>query len=346
MAKYPLRIESSLPGVTAIRTGAIQVHAKLSNEDLRKLCDDDEQARLLDEMGMRNVLAVPLVARGKTLGSISLVRSSPLRVWTPTEIELAKELAHRAALAVENARLHRETQEAVRLRDEFLAVASHELNTPMTSLVLTLQALAQNEIGLTPERRRELTKVAERQSSRLTRLVRELLDVTRLERKRIELTPEEVDLEDLLREGVARCAPELEKARCTVSIVASGRVVGEWDRSRLDQVVSNLLANAIKFGAGKPIDIVLGVRDERAYFEITDHGIGIEETAQARIFERFERAVPVRHYGGLGLGLYICRHIVEAHGGAIRVRSAPGQGATFIVELPRVANAGHDSSGT
>ena len=120
---------------------------------------------------------------------------------------------------------------------------------------------------------------------------------------------------------------------------SDGAVVGEWDRSRLDQVVTNLLANAAKFGAGKPIEFVVGTRNGRAFFELTDHGIGIAPTDQARIFERFTRAAPVRHYGGLGLGLYICRQIVEAHGGTIAVGGVPGGGTTITVELPLSASA-------
>jgi signal transduction histidine kinase len=332
--KYPLQIGSALPGAMAIRTGTVQIVNDLSDEDLRRICEDDDLARGLRALGMRNVLAVPLIARGKTLGSIALMRASRSGPYGSSDVELAQDIAYRAALAFDNARLHRETQEAVRLRDEFLAVASHELNTPMTSLVLVLQALMQRHADLPAERRYELTKVAERQAGRLTRLIGELLDVTRIGQGSIQLSRERLELRHLIRDSVARFAPELEKARCAVSLVGGEGIVGEWDRSRLEQVVSNLLANAVKFGAGQPIEIVLGTRDGRAYFELTDHGIGIDPAAQARIFDRFERAVSVRHYGGLGLGLYICRQLVEAHGGTIGVHGVPNVGTTFTVELP------------
>jgi predicted ATPase/signal transduction histidine kinase len=337
IVKYPPRIDSPLPGIAAIRTGAVQLLTNVSDEGLRRMCADEEQARLLRTVGMRNILAVPLVARGKTLGAMVFVRASPSRTYGPAEVGLAQDLAYRAAFAVDNARLHRETQEAVQIRNEFLAIASHELNTPMTALVLTLQALLQKEHEVSPEKRHELAKMAERQAGRLTRLIGELLDVTRIERGKIRLSPEKVDLEELVNDGVTRFASELARAQCTVSVTSPGPIVGEWDRSRIEQVVVNLLANAAKFGAGKPIDVTLREHDGSAYFEVTDHGIGIDAADQARIFDRFERAVSVRHYGGLGLGLYICQHIIEAHGGAIRVRSTPGAGATFTVELPCVA---------
>jgi signal transduction histidine kinase len=110
--------------------------------------------------------------------------------------------------------------------------------------------------------------------------------------------------------------------------------VGSWDRSRVDQIVTNLVANAIKFGPGKPIEIVLGEEAGTTRLSVKDHGIGVDPARQERIFDRFERAVSDRHYGGLGLGLYISRQIAQAHGGSIRVESAPGAGATFTVELP------------
>jgi signal transduction histidine kinase len=134
---------------------------------------------------------------------------------------------------------------------------------------------------------------------------------------------------------LARLKLDLERARCPVSLWDGGEIVGHWDRSRVDQIVTNLIANAIKFGAGKPIEISLREEAGTARLAVRDHGIGIDPALQGQIFERFERAVSDKHYGGLGLGLYISRRIAEAHGGSIRVQSELGAGATFIVELPR-----------
>jgi signal transduction histidine kinase len=125
----------------------------------------------------------------------------------------------------------------------------------------------------------------------------------------------------------------LAQAGCSVQFSAASPVVGRWDRLRLEQVVTNLLSNAMKYGAGKPIEVVVEGNGERARLAVRDHGLGISETAQRRIFGAFERAVSERHYGGLGLGLYIARQLVVAHGGSIRVESKPGLGATFTVEL-------------
>jgi signal transduction histidine kinase len=305
---------------------------------IRSFCVDEEHARLIRMLGTRSSLIVPLVARGELLGVISLVSGLPERRYGPADLDLAEELARRAAMAIDNARLYQEAQDAVRLRDEFLAVASHELRTPMASLMLALQAIIGPDAAGMPmdaETTGMLAQRALRQSERLNKLVEELLAVSRIATGGLPLEPVELELGELVREVVGRFELELERSRCPVTIHAGAPVVGCWDRSRLDQVITNLLSNAIKFGAGKPIELVVDEAAGVARLRIEDHGIGVEPDQQEQIFERFGRAVSVRHYGGLGLGLYISRRIVEAHGGSIRVESLPGAGAIFTVVLPR-----------
>jgi signal transduction histidine kinase len=237
----------------------------------------------------------------------------------------------------ENARLCRQAQEAVRLRDEFLSVASHELYTPLTSLTLALQAISQLAASGAPLEPRVLTHLvtlASRQGERLTHLNRDLLDVSRIEAGRLPLEFVDVDLCVIVRDVVERFEPNRARARCPLSVECAAPVVGHWDRARLDQVITNLLSNAIKFGAGKPIELSVSRESGTTRLMVRDHGIGIDPARQACLFERFERGVSARHYGGFGLGLYISRRIVEAHSGSIRVESRPSEGATFIVELP------------
>jgi signal transduction histidine kinase len=169
----------------------------------------------------------------------------------------------------------------------------------------------------------------------MNRLIDELLNVARFDSGQVALETGKVDLSALVREVVARFELDLKRSGCPVRILGDAPVIGVWDRSRLEQVVTNLLANAIKFGAGKPITISTSTEAGRARLVVSDQGIGIALDQQARIFERFGRAVSVRHYGGLGLGLYICRRIAEAHGGSICVESGEGIGSTFGLELPR-----------
>jgi predicted ATPase/signal transduction histidine kinase/tRNA A-37 threonylcarbamoyl transferase component Bud32 len=335
--RYPPRWDSPHPSARVLRSGEPLLLPEVSGNELRSFCEDDEHLQLIRELGIRTALAVPLAARGQTLGVISLSSASPGRSYGRAELELAQELARRAATAVDNARLYCKAQEAVRLRDEFLSIASHELYTPMTSLMLSLQGLAAAVQGGQPVDSKALRKRLElvsRQGQRLVRLIGELLDVSRIKAGRILLELADVELGALVRDVVERLEPDLVRAQCTLSIQASAPVTGRWDRSRLDQVTTNLLSNAIKFGAGRPIEIFISEEAGVARLTVRDHGIGISPALRSRIFDRFERAVPVRHYGGLGLGLYISLRIAEAHGGTIRVESQPGAGAEFTVELP------------
>jgi len=335
--RYPPRSDSPHPAARILRTGEPLLLPELSDDDNRSFCQDDEHARIIRELGARSVVAVPLVARGRTLGVISLCSASPGRRYARADLELAQELAHCAAIAVDNAGLYRQAQEAIHLRDEFLSVASHELYTPITSLMLSLEAMLPGACTgevLNPKAMHKLLDLVARQGRRLIRLIADLLDVSRIETGRLLLELTEVELGALVREVVERLEPDLARSRCSLFVRASAPVTGRWDRSRLDQVVTNLLSNAIKFGQGQPIEVSVGAEAGVARLVVRDRGIGIAPACQGRIFERFERAAPAEHYGGLGLGLYISRRIVEAHGGSIRVESLPGAGSTFIVEVP------------
>jgi signal transduction histidine kinase len=277
------------------------------------------------------------VARSTTLGTLTLCSRDPGR-YGRAELELVQELARRAAIAIDNARLYREAQRAIRIRDDFLVVASHELRTPMTTLGMSLSALDRASRSSDPTAVRTWALRATRQGDRLNRLMMDLLDVFRVEAERLELDRGTIDLAEVVKDVAKRLEPERILASCPISILATP-VAGRWDPPRLERVVAGLLSNALKFGAGKPVEISVSGSDGTATLAVQDHGIGIEPAEQSRIFERFERAVSTRHYGGLGLGLYLSRRIVEAHGGTIRVESEPGAGARFTVELPRSPSA-------
>jgi signal transduction histidine kinase len=234
--------------------------------------------------------------------------------------------------------VERHLQDAIRARDEFLSVASHELKTPLTSLGLRLHALARAiaadpDSALSQRYGREVAAM-KRQVTRLAELIDGLLDVSRISTGRLRIHREPVDLAALVQEMVARFVPEAERVGSTLNVRPMAACVGSWDRLRMEQVVSNLLSNALKYGAGQPVHVHVEEDGGRARLWVRDEGIGIDEAAHARIFQKFERAVSERHYGGLGLGLYVVRTLVEAMGGTIRVESQLGAGATFIVDLP------------
>ncbi|MDY7229406.1 sensor histidine kinase [Hyalangium rubrum] len=234
-------------------------------------------------------------------------------------------------------------EEAVATRDEFLSVASHELKTPLTPLNIKLHTLRRElsapSSTFSPERSLGHLDMAQRQVKKLAELVEDLLDVSRIGAGKLELYPTQVDLATLVQDVVRRFEPEAVRVGSALELESDQPVSGSVDPKRFEQVLDNLLSNALKYGAGKPVRVRLEALGAQARLTVRDEGIGIATEALERIFRRFERAVSGRNYGGLGLGLYITRQIVEASGGTVRAISAPGQGATFTVELPLEVSA-------
>jgi signal transduction histidine kinase/tetratricopeptide (TPR) repeat protein len=306
----------------------------------------------MEMIGVRSLLCAPLQVRGKTVACVCASHRQVGELFGEDEERLTGFITTLASVALENAegfermtalseergRLYREEQEAVRRRDDFLSIAAHELKTPLTSLQLHLQGLMtrmrQTVESLPPERVASKLESANLQTQRLGRLVNELLDISRVAQGQLLGKLEEVDLVALARGVIERSREALARAECPVELCASGGVVGRWDAMRLEQVVGNLITNAMKYGAGKPIELTIESDKTHARLRVRDWGIGIAPEDTERIFERFERAVSVRHYGGFGIGLWLVREIVQALGGSVTVESSQGQGSTFIVTLP------------
>jgi len=229
----------------------------------------------------------------------------------------------------------------VRARDEFLSIASHELQTPLATLQLQLEGLlrAAQRKGDDPgggDRTLKAVEMALKKSSHLAEMVSTLLDVSRLSEERLGLRPSDVDLGEVVREACARLEGAADEAGCRVDLRIDGELRGLWDAFRIGQVATNLVANAIKYAPGEPIVVTVGNGSGSARLVVADGGPGIAPEQQPRIFERFTRLHSARNYGGFGLGLWISREIVKAHGGTISVDSPPGKGAVFTVELPLV----------
>ena len=310
--------------------------------------EDLERAGCVEE---RSVLCAPILVRGEVAAVFRVTNHKLAGAFGPEEVRLAEYLATLAGAALENAqgfaevhslseereRLYQQAQDALRKRDEFLVVASHELRTPFTPMRLYMQGL----LGAlrNPARAAGLeswvTKLeaANGRLQRLAKLVEDLFDVSRISEGRMPVRRAPVDLAALTVEAVDRWKEELARVKCDYTLEAPEPVVGTWDGVRLEQVLDNLLGNAMKYGPGRPIHVSLRKHGEHARLVVRDEGMGIALEDQARIFEKFERAVS-ENYGGFGLGLWISREVVRALGGRILVDSTPGQGAKFTVELP------------
>jgi signal transduction histidine kinase len=294
----------------------------------------------------RSVLCKPIARQGRFVGLFYLENDLVTGAFDPERLAVLEVLASQTAISIENSRLYEASRAAVVVRDEFLAIASHELKTPLTPITLQLQSLlAMVRKGTlkdaTPERLAKLVSTCDAQLARLTRLIEALLDVSRIGSGKLALDRKPIDLGLLVADAAERHGTELAAAGCPLDLRVAEGVVGPWDRDRLEQVVTNLLLTAMKFGRRKPIALRVTRDGDTAVFVVEDQGVGIGERDKARIFERFERIQSKTNVDGLGLGLFIVRAIVEAHGGTIGVEGRVGEGATFRVELP----IGGDGSG-
>jgi len=262
-----------------------------------------------------------------------LIESSSLKIAKAELRQLNEELEERVRQRTA------QLEEALRMREDFISVASHELKTPLTSLQLYIESLLRAgakgtcSAGQLAER---LTK-AKAECGRLEKLVNYLLDFSRALSGQLALTPEEVDLSDVARMTAERFSENLDKAGCKLSLRADAPITGLWDRLRVEQVLVNILSNAIKYAPGAPIEVTVTEKDGHAVVSVRDHGPGIPPLDQGRIFDRFVQLSPPEHHrGGFGLGLWIVRKIVDAFRGSLDLESEPGAGSTFRVTLPRV----------
>lgn len=232
-------------------------------------------------------------------------------------------------------------QKALKQRDEFLSIASHELKTPLTSLKMQVQIrqklMERDDPSVFAEQSvRSLVNMADKQILRLTRLVEDMLDITRIQNGKLTLNIESLGLDELVKEVIHNFDEEFRRANCEIRTDIAEGIVIKGDRYRMEQVITNLLSNALKYGDGCPVDVKLARSGKNVILTVKDQGIGIDKENQERIFERFERAVSPTAIGGLGLGLYITRQIVDLHHGRIYLKSAVGKGSEFFLELPSV----------
>lgn len=342
--RYPPDLDAAGGIGFVFRSGQPEIMTHLTDEMLVKGAVDDEHLRLMRALRLRSYICVPLVVTGKTLGVLTFATSESGRSYTDADLTLADDLAHRAAIAVENARLYHELREADRLKDEFLAMLAHELRNPLAPVRNAIYILKQP--STTSGLNEQVLDIAERQVDHMARLLDDLLDVSRISRGRIELRLEPVDLVSVIGRTVEAVRPFIESRRHELTIsLPSAPLWTQADATRLEQVLTNLLNNAAKYtDPGGHIRLSAERESDYIALRVRDTGIGLAPDMLPRIFHLFVQAQRRldRAQGGVGIGLTLVKRLVELHGGTVEAHSAGiGRGSEFIVRLPAIAAQQH-----
>lgn len=300
---------------------------------------DPEILKVMKELGIKSYMAIPIIVRNKCVGGLFIASAKLEHQYKNDDLLLANELAGACAMAIDNGNLYRESQKAIAAREVFISVASHEFRTPLTILRgrIDLLSLFLEKSHVPPELFEKIKSTLHglaTQTERISKLVEALLNVSKIRTGRLFLNKEQIDISQLIHDIVLRMRPEFEAKKCPLEVSIQNNIKGNVDSLRLEQVVSNLLSNALKFGEHKPVVCEVTGNQTNMIIQVADQGMGISPQDQERIFECFERAASEKHYSGLGLGLYISKQIVMAHGGDIKVKSEACKGTTFTVELP------------
>jgi PAS domain S-box-containing protein len=335
--RYPPDPDAPTGVHNVLRTGKSELYAHITDEMLAHGAKDEEHLKILREMGLSSVMIVALAAHGRMLGAITFVATGAARGFGTEDLALAEALSHRAAFAIDNARLYREAQEANRLKDEFLATVSHELRTPLTAVIGWLHLIRSGQMD--DETVERALETVERNARSQAQLIEDLLDVSRVVTGNLRLEMRPVDLASVIDNAITSARPAADAKGISLRADLDPRLPSvSGDSDRLQQVVWNLLSNAVKFTPeGGRVEISTRSRDSQVDIMVRDTGSGIPAEFLPHVFDRFRQAdqSTTRAQGGLGLGLAIVRHLVELHGGSVRAESdGADQGSTFIVSLP------------
>lgn len=339
--KYPPTIDSPQPTSRCIRTGQPEFLKIIDPEIIKNNTFDNKHFELITSIDIQSHISVPLIIRGRVIGALNLFVGKNRPAFDDRDFAVFQELARHASLAVDNARLYRDSKNAIQLRDDFISIASHELRTPITSLNLQLEVLTNivEELPQDLESAKLMHKFfgnTKTQLKRLTRLVDDMLDISRISTGKLSLNLKNVYMNQLILDLLDRFKDQLLTQNVETKFFHEEDVTLVCDPERMDQVITNFMTNAIRYGGKTPIHVHLEHCENFVTIKVKDHGRGISKNDQERIFKRFERAHTEDDVNGLGLGLYINQQIIEEHKGKILLESEPGKGSTFIVQIPKV----------
>jgi len=335
--RYPPTLDTETGVARVIRTGTSELVPEVTRDMLDRFTQSEKQRKFLAELRIQSVMIVPLVAHGNPLGSIIFVTAESGRRYSPDDLEVAEELATRAALAVENSRLFDQSRAATEAKSDFLAVMSHELRTPLTAIIGYAELLQLGVPDAVTARQKEQAERIEISARHLLQLIEEILTLVTLESGERRVHRSEVQVNSLVRRAVAIVEPMARVKNLPVTVTyAAGDPILRSDTDKLLQILLNLLSNAVKFTNEGEISLRAISEGDSLVFEVSDTGIGLGPEHLERIFEPFWQAErPItRRAGGTGLGLTICHRLADLLGAEIEVESTQGTGSTFRVRLP------------
>ena len=341
MERFPVFIGSPQPTARVIRSGVSELLSEVDEKTILEHSLSNDHADLIKRIGVTSHIAIPLIIHGKIIGALNLLMTSHRKKYDQTDISVATELSRHAAIAIDNAKLFKNTQDALKLRDDFISTASHELRTPITSLNLQIEVLNDlfkniRENSAETDLIKKFLNRTHGQLDRLNRLVEDMLDISRIRMGKLSFNPRNVDLTELVNKILDNFYEIKNSIEVNLIVNPEESIQLICDPDRIEQVITNLFTNAVRYGENKPIDISLEQTTASIRIMVKDRGRGIHKNDHERIFNRFERISSPLNISGLGLGLFISKQIVDEHQGKIWVESELGQGARFFVEFQRI----------
>ncbi len=332
----PITINTPGGSAEVLRSGKPQFYPVITEGMIRATNPSPQQLKLIQKLQMTSAMIVPLITiDGKTIGSMTFVSAESKRTYTQADLKIAEEVASRAALAIHNARMFTDSQKAIAIRDEFISVASHELKTPVTTLKMYTQIILKQLQEKKEEQLLAPLAKMHNQIDRLTLLINDMLNISRLQLGKLEFSENNCDIQEVIKETVENIQPNAPKHE----IIIEGKIKKKvWcDKDRISQVITNLLTNAIKYSPkADKVKVILTSSKSSVTVTVQDFGIGIEKNQQNKIFTRFYRVSgpDEKTFPGLGIGLYISSEIIKRHNGKMHLESTKGKGSKFSFTIP------------